>query len=166
MSIPEGHQADNQVAGYPLHDAAGQQLAATGFNLEFIVEFGRRRFWLILLSVLFMSGIGFTYFMAMPAPYSATATLQMDPRKFQLFQQPGNLGDQGLANAPIEGQLEALKSENLALKVIDELHLAVSPTVLGAGEKLFDGMDLRASGYKAARSVPGERALHVWIEKA
>ena len=56
--------------------------------------------------------------------------------------------------------------EYLQARLIDELHLAVSPTVLGAGEKLFDGMDLRASGYKAARSVPGERALHVWIEKA
>lgn len=127
MSIHESPQGDSRPAAYPSHDAAGQQLAATGFNLEFIADFGRRRFWLILISVLFMGGVGFAYFMAVPASYSATATLQLDPRKFQLFQQPGNLGDQGIANAPLESQLEALKSENLALKVIDELHLADDP---------------------------------------
>jgi polysaccharide biosynthesis transport protein len=127
LSIHENHHGDNRVAAYPSHDAAGQQLVASGFNLEFIADFARRRFWLILLSVLFMSGVGFAYFVAVPANYSATATLQMDPRKFQLFQQPGNLGDQGIANAPMESQLEALKSENLALKVIDDLHLADDP---------------------------------------
>jgi len=127
LSIHESPQGDSRPAAYPSHDAAGQQLAATGFNLEFIADFGRRRFWLILISVLFMGGVGFAYFMAVPASYSATATLQLDPRKFQLFQQPGNLGDQGIANAPLESQLEALKSENLALKVIDELHLADDP---------------------------------------
>jgi len=127
LSIHESPQGDNRPGAYPSHDTAGQQLVATGFSLEFIADFGRRRFWLILISVLFMGGAGFAYFMAVPASYSATATLQLDPRKFQLFQQPGNLGDQGMANAPLESQLEALKSENLALKVIDELHLADDP---------------------------------------
>ena len=54
----------------------------------------------------------------------------------------------------------------LQARLIDELHLAVGPTVLGAGESLFQGLDLRALGYACTRSTPGERALHVWIEKA
>jgi dihydrofolate reductase len=56
--------------------------------------------------------------------------------------------------------------EYLRLGLIDELHLAVRAVVLGAGEKLFEGMDWRAMGYTVARSVFGERAMHVFLRRA
>src|ERR1700674_4464983 len=72
-----------------------------------------------------MCVIGFTYFIAVPTPYVGKAILKIDNRKFQLFQQPASLGDQMIdAGADVESHLEGLKSENLALKVIAELHLA------------------------------------------
>src|SRR5438270_88349 len=37
---------------------------------------------------------------------------------------------------------------------------------LGEGEKLFDGLDMRALGYRVTRHVHGERAMHVFIERA
>ena len=49
--------------------------------------------------------------------------------------------------------------------LIDELHLAVRPVLLGAGENLFEGLDLRALGYEATGSVAGERATHVFLRK-
>lgn len=49
--------------------------------------------------------------------------------------------------------------------VIDELHLAVRPVVLGKGELLFAGLDLPALGYDAVESVAGERATHVYLRK-
>jgi len=49
--------------------------------------------------------------------------------------------------------------------LIDELVLAVRPIVLGAGENLFAGLDLRALGYEGVRSVPGERATHVTLRR-
>jgi len=49
--------------------------------------------------------------------------------------------------------------------LIDELHLAVRPVLLGKGEPLFDGIDLRAAGYEVAEHVTGERAMHVYIRK-
>ena len=49
--------------------------------------------------------------------------------------------------------------------LIDDLHLAVSPVVMGEGEELFHGLDLRALGYRCARHVAGERATHVFIER-
>jgi dihydrofolate reductase len=53
----------------------------------------------------------------------------------------------------------------LQARLIDRLHLAVRPILLGKGEQLFAGLDLRALGYKCTESTPGERALHVIIEK-
>ena len=48
---------------------------------------------------------------------------------------------------------------------IDEMHLAVSPVLLGEGEHLFYGINLPKLGFAPLRTVPGERATHVLIEK-
>jgi polysaccharide biosynthesis transport protein len=122
LSVNENYMTSNQVDAYPERDASGPQLASSAFNLGVIFEFARRRLWVILFSVLVMSVGGITYFVAVPAPYSGAAVLKIDTRRFQLFQQPGSLGDG--AGAEVESHLEALKSENLALKVIEEFHLA------------------------------------------
>src|ERR1700722_13840743 len=53
----------------------------------------------------------------------------------------------------------------LRARLIDEVHLAVSPKLLGRGENLFEGIDLRAMGYQAAERVAGKNATHVVIAK-
>lgn len=53
----------------------------------------------------------------------------------------------------------------LQARLVDELHIALSPVVIGAGESLLAGLDLRALGYTCTRSVAGERATHLFIEK-
>ena len=53
----------------------------------------------------------------------------------------------------------------LQAKLIDELHFALRPILMGSGEPLFSGLDLRALGYQVADSIPGERAMHVIIRK-
>src|SRR5689334_17710664 len=53
----------------------------------------------------------------------------------------------------------------LASRLIDEMHLVLRPILLGRGEPLFEGLDLRALGYKVTDSVQGERGLHLIIEK-
>jgi succinoglycan biosynthesis transport protein ExoP len=126
LSVHESYQDNDQVAAHAARGTFGPQFVSGGFDLESILHFARRRFWIILFSVLFLCGIGLTYFMTVPAPYTGKAILKIDTRKFQLFQQQSpSLGDQMLdAGADVESHLEALKSENLALKVIAELHLA------------------------------------------
>ena len=47
--------------------------------------------------------------------------------------------------------------------LIDELHLALRPVLLGSGEALFAGLDLHVLGYECKRSVAGERATHVYL---
>jgi dihydrofolate reductase len=49
----------------------------------------------------------------------------------------------------------------LRASLIDELHVAISPMLLGQGERLFEGVDLRALGYECVQCVPSEKATHV-----
>jgi dihydrofolate reductase len=53
----------------------------------------------------------------------------------------------------------------LEARLIDELHLAVSPALLGKGENLFAGLDWPALGYEVAERVAGEAAMHVAIRR-
>jgi dihydrofolate reductase len=48
---------------------------------------------------------------------------------------------------------------------IDELHLAVSPILLGRGESLFEGIDLPALGYRVAEVVPTALATHIVLTR-
>jgi len=51
--------------------------------------------------------------------------------------------------------------------LIDELHLAVSPVLLGRGEHLLHGIDMRALGYRCVEHATGTRAAaHVVLSKA
>lgn len=54
----------------------------------------------------------------------------------------------------------------LGAQLIDEMHLAVRPVLLGRGESLLAGLDLPALGYAVAKVAAGERATHVVIRKA
>ena len=50
--------------------------------------------------------------------------------------------------------------------LVDELHLAISPVLLGAGEHLMAGIDLRALGYECVAHLGGARAAaHVTLRK-
>ena len=49
--------------------------------------------------------------------------------------------------------------------LIDELHVAVSPVLLGRGEAMFEGLDLPALGYRVLKTAPTELATHIVIEQ-
>jgi dihydrofolate reductase len=53
----------------------------------------------------------------------------------------------------------------LQARLVDEMHLAWRPVLLGAGENLWYGLDLRALGYEVAETIAGERATHVIVRK-
>lgn len=49
--------------------------------------------------------------------------------------------------------------------LIDEMHLAVAPTLLGEGESLLAGLDLVKMGFRCTRHVGTAHALHVVLAK-
>ena len=49
--------------------------------------------------------------------------------------------------------------------LIDELHLAFRPIIMGSGENLFAGLDLSALGYRCTAHVSTESAMHVVLTK-
>jgi len=50
-------------------------------------------------------------------------------------------------------------------RLIDELHIAIAPVVLGAGERLFEGINLPALGYTCTQHVASARATHVVLTR-
>ena len=50
-------------------------------------------------------------------------------------------------------------------RLIDEMHIAVSPVLLGAGERLFDGVNLPALGYAYTRCESSPLAMHLVITR-
>jgi dihydrofolate reductase len=53
----------------------------------------------------------------------------------------------------------------LHAKLIDHLHLAISPTLLGSGEQLFANIDLLKLGYRCTEHVSTSKATHVILSQ-
>jgi dihydrofolate reductase len=50
-------------------------------------------------------------------------------------------------------------------RLIDEMHIAISPVLLGSGERLFDGVNLPALGYACVRHEATARATHLILAR-
>ena len=64
----------------------------------------------------------------------------------------------------IGGGVQTVRQYLLA-GLVDELHLALTPALLGGGEALFAGIDLAALGFAVARHAATDNALHVVLAK-
>jgi dihydrofolate reductase len=53
----------------------------------------------------------------------------------------------------------------LRLRLIDEMHIAIAPVLLGSGERLFEGLDLPALGYTCTRHEASALATHVVLSR-
>lgn len=55
--------------------------------------------------------------------------------------------------------------QGLESRLVDEVHLAMRPILMGRGGSFFAGLDLHALGYEVAEILPGERATHLRLRK-
>jgi dihydrofolate reductase len=54
----------------------------------------------------------------------------------------------------------------LRARLVDELHLAISPILLGSGERLFADLNAVELGYRCLRHVPGPNVTHVVLTRS
>jgi dihydrofolate reductase len=54
----------------------------------------------------------------------------------------------------------------LKARLVDEMHLAISPVLLGSGEHLLAGLDLPALGYVCSRHLNSAKASHMFVTRA
>lgn len=60
----------------------------------------------------------------------------------------------------------ATVQQYLRAGLIDELHLAISPVLLGSGIHLLGDIDLVKLGYTRTQCMPGDRAMHVVLQRS
>jgi dihydrofolate reductase len=53
----------------------------------------------------------------------------------------------------------------LTAGLVDEIHLAIAPVLLGRGEHLFAGVDMVSLGYRCSEHASTERATHVVLTR-
>jgi dihydrofolate reductase len=63
------------------------------------------------------------------------------------------------------GGVVATIQQYLRAALIDEMHVAISPVLLGSGEHLFAGVDALRLGYKVTEHVASASATHVVLAK-
>ena len=70
----------------------------------------------------------------------------------------------GRQDVRIGGGVSTIR-QYLQAGLIDELHLAISPVLLGSGEHLMAGLDLPALGYRCGQHLSSEYATHVVLTR-
>ena len=105
---------------------------------EWILSLGflRRRYLIILASLLLSLSLGALYLFTTAPTYTASATILIEPRKGLLQQTLG--GDPPPDAAWIESQIGVLKSQNVAAYVVKQLRLAEDPQFIRSGDGLID----------------------------
>ena len=91
--------------------------------------------------------------------FTSTASMVIDTRKVQLFQQQSVLGDIAIDSATVETQVEILKSENISLAVIRDLHLIDDPEFTGNGGGLLGAFVGSLAGLISPSRAPSEFEL-------
>jgi dihydrofolate reductase len=70
----------------------------------------------------------------------------------------------GSKDVRIGGGVETVR-QYLRAGLVDEMHVAISPILLGSGEHLLSGLDLPALGYQVREQASSQGAMHVVVEK-
>ncbi|KRQ12576.1 polysaccharide biosynthesis tyrosine autokinase [Bradyrhizobium manausense] len=106
-------------------------------TLTSYLEIARRQFPTMVAIVSACVILALLYLFTAAPQFTSTASMVIDTRKVQLFQQQSVLGDIAVDSATVETQVEILKSENISLAVIRDLHLIDDPEFTGSGGGLL-----------------------------
>src|ERR1700722_7579907 len=97
------------------------------------------------------------------APTFVLTHHQRDPIEMDAALEKAMLAAKG-RDVKIGGGAETVR-QYLRAGLIDELHIALSPVVLGQGEAIFAGIDLPALGYRVAEHQATDHATHIVLSR-
>jgi polysaccharide biosynthesis transport protein len=129
-------QGSSPVQNVDIFGAAGASPETLQSAYQTALDFIRRQYRVIAFVAATMIAMGLIYLFTTPPSYTATATMIMDTKRIQLFQQQV-VGDLPVDTAAVESQVEIIKSETIALAVIKKLFLAEDPEFTGPGGGLL-----------------------------
>ncbi|MGY4472358.1 succinoglycan biosynthesis transport protein ExoP [Bradyrhizobium sp. LB9.1b] len=110
---------------------------APGQTLTSYIEVARRQFPTMIAITSTCLILALLYLFTAAPLFTSTASMVIDTRKVQLFQQQSNLSDLAVDAGTVETQVEILKSNNVSLAVIRDLHLIDDPEFTGGGGGLL-----------------------------
>ncbi len=135
------------------------EAATSSETFQSVLDFIRRRYRIIAMATAITMALGFIYLATARPSYTASATLLIDTKKIQLFQQQSMFNDLPIDSGSVESQVEILKSETIALAVIKQLHLVDDPEFIGQGGGLIGTLIGVVSGLFASNEPNSEFAL-------
>jgi succinoglycan biosynthesis transport protein ExoP len=122
-------QSSSSLRGAESANVASERPSET---LQVALGFLSRRYREIGIAVGIAVTLGVIYLLTATPSYTATASMLIDSNKMHLFQQQSAFSDLPMDASAVESQVEVLKSENIALAVIKQLHLTEDPEFVGA----------------------------------
>jgi polysaccharide biosynthesis transport protein len=109
------------------HEPSAAETIARGLGIV------RRQVFVVLAFAVLGAALGAFYVLKAPPKYTATVTLLADTRKIELVQQPTVYDQATIQSAgAMETQVELLRSDEVALRVIKKLHLSEDPRFVGS----------------------------------
>ena len=113
---------------------------ASSESLEAVLGFISRRYREIAVAAAIAIVLAIIYLLTATPSYTAAASMLIDSNNIQLFQQKSGYSDLPMDEAAVESQVEVLKSENIALAVIKQLHLTEDPEFVGSNAGLIGAL--------------------------
>lgn len=120
-----------------------------------------RQYPVIIFTLLLCICLAGVYVFTAPKRYTGTAVLVIDSRKMQGLQTQGstNGSDNPIDSAMVDSQVEILKSESIASKVIKDLKLSQSPEFMSDGGGVLSGITAAISRLFSESKPPTEEQL-------
>ncbi|WP_407117284.1 polysaccharide biosynthesis tyrosine autokinase [Bradyrhizobium sp. LMG 9283] len=120
-----------------------------------------RQYPVMIFTLLLCICLAGVYVFTAPKRYTGTAILMIDSRKMQGLQTqaPASGADNPIDSAMVDSQVELLKSEAIASKVIKDLKLAESPDFMSDGGGLLSSISSAITGIFSESTPPTEEQI-------
>ena len=112
--------------------------------LHVVLGFLSRRYREIVVAIGIAVVWAAIYLLTTAPSYTAAARMLIDNNKMHLFQSQTSFDDFPMDSSAVESQVEVLRSENIALAVIKQLHLTEDPEFVGSGAGLIRTLDRKS----------------------